>query len=102
MFVFHYKRRIMTRFVSGLLVASLCLALAGPADSYDTQLDSQAVREAYFLGRRSDQKTSEFLESYIKHLAMSEHGPYIADVSLYTPYAQVVFSSWRNSVGYSA
>jgi len=102
MFVFHSERRIMTRFVSGLLVACLCLALAGLADSYDTQLDSQVVREAYFLGRRSDQKTRDFLESYIKHLAMSEHGPYIADISLYTPYAQVVFNAWRNSVSYSA
>ncbi len=92
----------MTRFLSVLLVTGLYLALAVPADSYDTQLDSQAVREAYFLGRRGDQKTSEFLEAYIKHLAIPEHGPYIADISLYTPYAQVVFSSWRNSVGYSA
>jgi hypothetical protein len=92
----------MTRFLSVLLVTGLCLALAVPADSYDTQLDSQAVREAYFLGRRGDQKTSEFLEAYIKHLAIPKHGPYIADISLYTPYAQVVFDSWRNSVGYSA
>jgi hypothetical protein len=33
---------------------------------------------------------------------MPEHGPYIADISLYTPYALVVFNSCRNSVGYSA
>ena len=85
----------MSRFLSVLLVTGLYLALAVPADSYDTQLDSQAVREAYFLGRRGDQKTSEFLEAYIKHLAIPERGPYIAEISLYTPYAyaQVVFNS---------
>jgi hypothetical protein len=61
--ILEFRGCIMTRFLSALLVTSLCLALAVPADSYDTQLDSWAVREAYFLGRRGHQKISEFLEA---------------------------------------
>lgn len=92
----------MNRFFSILAVTVLTMAEAIQAYSYDTQLDSQAIREAYFLGRRSDQKTDEFLDAYIKHLPIPERGPYIAYLALYTPYAQVVLNSWLNTMGYSS
>ncbi len=33
---------------------------------------------------------------------MPEQGPYISEITLYTPYAQVVLNSWRSTLGYSA
>ncbi len=70
----------MNRFPSILVVTGLSGAAALQAYSYDKQLDSEAVREAYFLGPRSDQKTNEFLYSYMKRLPMPERGPYVSDL----------------------
>src|SRR5271167_2930375 len=92
----------MTRLSSMLVATGLSLAAALQAYPDDTQLDSQAIREAYFLGRRSDQKTNEFLDAYMKHLAIPEQGPYISYLALYTPYAQLVLNSWLNTMGYSS
>jgi hypothetical protein len=90
------SKRPLASFLSALLtIAPLSLA-------YETPLQSDSVREAYFLGKHSDQKTTSFLGNYMKHLPMPEHGPYISEVTLYTPYAQVVLNSWRSSLGYSA
>lgn len=85
----------------GLAMIAAMLVL-GAAPAYDHSLSSEAVREAYFLGRRGDVKTSEFFEKYSKRLPEPNKGPYISDISLLTPYAQVVFRSWHNPVGYSA
>jgi len=85
-----------------LALAASAFAISLRAYAYDTQLDSESIREAYFLGRRSDQQTIGFLGSYFKRLPMPEHGPYISQIALYTPYAQVVMNSWRHTLGYSA
>lgn len=83
------------------LAAITATLFLGAAPAYDHSLSSEAVREAYFLGRRGDVKTSEFFEKYSRRLPEPNKGPYISDISLFTPYAQVVFRSWQNSVGYS-
>lgn len=80
----------------------LSMALATPTSIYDHPLSSKAIREAYFLGQRSDEKVTDFLAQYIKRPPIPDKGPYISEISLYTPYAQVVLRSWRNKVGYSA
>lgn len=84
------------------VAALVALVLAVQGRSYEHPLSSNAVREAYFLGQRSDEKVKNFLEQYTKHPPMPEHGPYISTVSLFTPYGQAVLSSWQNKVGYSA
>jgi hypothetical protein len=65
--------------------------------AYDFPLDSESIREAYFLGRCNDEKTIKCLASYFKRLPLPEKGPHISEISLYTPYAQIVLNSSRNA-----
>jgi hypothetical protein len=68
----------------------------------DFPLTDIAVREAYFLGQRNDQRTTDFLKLYTRFLPLPDKGPYVSEIHLLTPYAQVVANSSRHSVGYSA
>ena len=77
----------------------LSLAFVTRTSAYDHPLSSKAIREAYFLGQRNDEKVTDFLAQYIKRLPIPEKGPYISEISLYTPYAQVVLRSWRRVTG---
>jgi hypothetical protein len=85
-----------------IALAVFAIATSFQACAYDTQLDSETIREAYFLGRKSDQQTIGFLKPYFKSLPMPERGPYISQIALYTPYAQIVLNSWRHTLGYSS
>ena len=89
-----------SRLVQALL---LILVLALPSLlAYDTDLSDTAVREAYFLGRRNDDKTRAFLEPYSRHLPLPKSGPYISEIHLLTPLARVVKVSSTSSGSYSA
>jgi hypothetical protein len=86
-------------------IASVLLAavlLTPSAFAFDTPLSDQAVREAYFLGQRRDEKTAEFLDKYRRHLPVPDSGPWISTVELFTPYAEAVELSRQRSFGYSA
>ncbi len=83
-----------------ILIAALLLSSSSFA--FDTPLSDQAVREAYFLGQRRDEKTAEFLEKYRRHLSVPESGPWISTVEFFTPYAEAVELSRQRSFGYSA
>jgi len=85
-----------------LSVFLISTILAVPTHAYDYPLSPNAIREAYFLGQRRDDKTAQFLGKYVKHPALPDEGPYVSEISVLTPYAQVVFGSWRSTVGYSA
>lgn len=85
-----------------LSVLLLSFLVATCLYAYDHPLSANAIREAYFLGQRSDEKTASFLAQYIKRLPTPERGPHISEISLYTPYAQVVLASWRKNIEYSA
>ena len=65
-------------------------------------LSDTAIRDAYFLGQRNDQKTSDFLKLYSHSFPLPDKGPYISEIRLLTPYAQIVSDSSRHSIGYSA
>jgi hypothetical protein len=84
-----------------LLLLAFALALP-PLLAYDTDLSDTAVREAYFLGQRNDDKTRAFFEPYTKHLSLPKSGPYISEMHLLTPLAQIVKVSSRTTGGYSA
>lgn len=83
------------------LLLALALALP-PLLAYDTDLSDTAVREAYFLGQRNDDKTRAFFEPYTRHLPLPRSSPYISEIHLLTPLAQVVQVSSRTTSGYSA
>jgi hypothetical protein len=76
--------------------------LTQPLFAYDTELSDTAVREAYFLGQRNDEKTRAFFTPYTKHLSLPKKGPYISEIHLLTPLAQVVQVSSQTTSGYSA
>ena len=70
--------------------------------AFEIPLTDIAVREAYFLGQRNDQKTADFLKLYTRSLPLPDKGPYVSEIHLLTPYAQVVTNSSQHSTGYSA
>ena len=92
--------RTAVRGSAGFL-ASVCL-ISQALLAYDAPLESRSVREGYFLGQRNDEKLAKFLASYQKHLPLPEKGPYISEIELLTPYAQVVDVSRQRTAGYSA
>ncbi|MFI5095780.1 MAG: hypothetical protein ACHQIK_20325 [Candidatus Acidiferrales bacterium] len=93
----------MTRFLGLLAPVLLAFGLAlSPLLAYDTDLSDTAVREAYFLGQRNDDKTRAFFEPYTRHLPLPKSGPYVSEIRLFTPLAQVVEVSSRTTGGYSA
>jgi hypothetical protein len=88
---------------TGWIASLLALALAASpaAFAYESPLDSESIREAYFLGRRNDERTVNFFDGYAKHLAIPDKGPYVSFVDLLTPYAQVVAHSQAEISNYS-
>src|SRR5215467_1222441 len=87
---------------------SFVSALAGvllvwpPCAVFGANLSDEAVREAYFLGQRNDEKTARFLDAYRRHLPMPKSGLYISEIELFTPYAETVDLSRQRTFGYSA
>lgn len=65
-------------------------------------LSDEAVRDAYFLGQRNDEKTTQFLETYRRYLPMPQSGLYVSEIELFTPYAETVDLSRQRTFGYSA
>jgi hypothetical protein len=92
--------RTRVRPIASLLLALLLLSASSFA--FDVPLTDHAVREAYFLGQRRDEKTAELLEKYRKHLPVPESGPWVSTVEVFTPYAEAVELSRQRSFGYSA
>ena len=89
-------------FRSCFAVLAAILFMVSPSLAFNTPLSDEAVREAYFLGQRNDESTLSLFNSYLRLLPQPETGAFIAEVEIYTPYVQVVETSRRRSVGYSA
>ena len=88
------------RFCSAVTAAAALLASA--CFAFDTPLSPEAVRDAYFLGQHNDQSTLSFFSQYVKTLPPPDNGPFISEVEIYTPYAQIIEHSRRRSGSYSA
>jgi hypothetical protein len=74
----------------GLSVLSIVGAIALPAFAFEYPLSSTSIRAAYMLGSRNDDITSEFLARYKHSLPMPQTGPHVGEISVETPYTQVV------------
>lgn len=86
-----------------VIATSLAILLTSPGSfAFSSPLSDEAIREAYFLGQRHDEKTALFLAQYKQHLAAPKTGPHIASVELLTPFAQVILRSSQQTMGYSA
>jgi hypothetical protein len=92
--------RTPARSIAPIFAAALLLTPSSFA--FDTPLSDEAVREAYFLGQRNDNKMTQALDPYTKRLALPERGPYISEIKLFTPYAQIIDISRQQSGHYSA
>jgi hypothetical protein len=88
-------RSLLATFLAALLVAIPALAFQSP-------LSDQAVREAYFLGQRQDEKASTFFETYRRYLPAPKSGPHVFMAELLTPFAETVDVSRKHRAGYSA
>jgi hypothetical protein len=84
-----------------LLFFVVSLLTVPPSSAFDYPLSETAARNAYFLGQRRDASMGEFLARYSKHLPAPKTGPYVSDVTFFTPYAQLVQYSSRQGM-YSA
>lgn len=89
------RRLITTILMVGLLLTPSSFA-------FDLSLSDEAVREAYFLGQRNDENTTQVLAPYTTHLALPERGPYVSEIGLFTPYSQVIDVSRQRTGYYSA
>ena len=75
--------------ISSALLFSLCVA-SPPVSAFETSLSDEAVREAYFLGQRRDEKTALFFETYRHYFPVPNSGPHVYMVEVFTP-----FQKWR-------
>ena len=91
--------RLLLGFFITLLLA-VCISL--PTSAFDSPLSDQAVREAYFLGQRHDEKISFFFETYRRYLPAPKSGPHVFMAELLTPFAETVDVSRKHGAGYSA
>ena len=85
------------RYSAPFLVAVFAISAA----AYDHPLESSSIRDAYFLGA-DNHESAEFLSRYVKTLAATQSGPYISQIEVRTPFAEVVDTSRERTVGYSA
>jgi hypothetical protein len=85
-----------------LAVVAAGLSAAMAAGAYEHPLRDYSIREAYFLGRRKDEKTAQFLAQYVKRLPLPKRGPHVAEIELRTPYQQVVLRARNAPDGYSS
>lgn len=88
-------RRIFAVLVLLPLFSNFCFAFESP-------LSDETIREAYFLGQHHDASTKSALDPYIHRFSPPKTGPYISEIRLFTPYAQVIDVSNSQSSGYSS
>ncbi|MGH9690825.1 MAG: hypothetical protein ACRD4C_07050 [Candidatus Acidiferrales bacterium] len=73
------------------LTLSLALAILGPpATGFDYPLSTEAIRQAYFLGKENPDRRAKFLADYVHHLPMPAKGPNIGSIEVETPFACIV------------
>src|SRR5271156_1875562 len=72
----------------GTIVLVSLIAL--PALALQYPLSSSDIRNAYLLGYAKDLNTTNFFTQYVHEFPMPETGPYVAKITLKTPYGQLV------------
>ena len=79
---------------SGLVVLLgtfvVLILIAFPALAYQYPLSTSDIRNAYLLGYAKDLSTANFFAPYARQFPVPESGPYIATITLKTPYGQLV------------
>jgi hypothetical protein len=73
----------------------LSAILAFPVWAYDYPLSSQAIRDAYFLGRQQAGMDPDLLAKYTRPIPELKVGSYISRVRMETPFLQVAERSGK-------
>jgi hypothetical protein len=73
-----------------LLILLLAAMTAQPMLAFEYPLSSEAIREAYFLGRGNPDKKNAFFEKYRHNLPVPESGPHVSLIEVETPFACLV------------
>jgi hypothetical protein len=83
------RRSKLLRFALVPIVVTAAVAplLAG---AFTYPLSSTDIRDAYFIGRRNDQFTANFLRQYTRHFDPPASGPDVADINVETPFTQIM------------
>jgi len=79
----------------------LALAAALPAFAYEYPLSPDAIRQAYFLGRKNADDVAKFLETYTQRPPLPSAGPHVSLIWIETPFVAVITHS-RQMPNYSA
>ncbi|HEX4074468.1 MAG TPA: hypothetical protein VHX49_03615 [Candidatus Acidoferrales bacterium] len=85
-----------------ILLLLMILVALQPALAYNNPLSSEAIREAYFLGKRNDEQTAAFFLKYVHALPEPKSGPYVSSIGIDTPYSAIVRRAQRAPIGYHA
>ena len=93
---------VHSSFRPGPAILAVALLMNSEAIAFEMPLSDEAVRDAYFLGQRRDQRTAQFLETYRRYFPLPNSGPHVFAVELFTPYAQAVEASSKHGLSYSA
>jgi hypothetical protein len=81
------KVGVVVRLLALVVIASL------PTSAYEQPLNSESIRDAFFLGKQRGEETARFLASYSHNFPLPKTGPHISRVQVLTPYAQIVLGS---------
>ena len=88
------------RWVFSVLV--LAALLAQPALALDYPLSSEAIRDAYFLGKGDPNRRLEFLQKYARNYPEPESGQYVGAIQLETPFVTIAQRVSRSVSNYLA
>ena len=92
-----------SRWSRWILLPAIALAALQPAlASYTYPLSSEAIRDAYFLGKRNDEQTAAFFTKYVHSLPAPQSGPYVAAIGIDTPFSSIVRRTQAASDEYHA
>ncbi len=90
----------------GAFALGLCFFASQNAAAFNYPLQEEHVREAYFLGRTTNnEKLIDFYKQYVRYFPFPARGPYysyVESVEFRTPYEQVVLRSRQNLNQYSS
>ena len=85
---------------TAIAILTVCMLAAPAFARYEYPLPSPEIRDAYFLGKATDNHAAEFLATY-RHLFTQPYtGRYaITEIGVLTPYAQIVLRSLKDTPG---
>jgi hypothetical protein len=90
----------------GAFALGLCSLASQNVTAFNYPLQAEHVREAYFLGRTTNnEKLIDFFKQYVHEFPFPARGPYfsyVESVEFRTPYEQVVLRSRQNLNQYSS